>query len=130
MPLFRCYQDTVHRTYVIELSDEAPVKHARAVAEGSATDRVGIEGKVIKEQSPTTSLGVGTSTRILSNSSTTPRRFLMQDMRIALSEDDDVAAFDRDRLFADDIGEVTPFSDHMIRDHGHCNVLAGLRVVC
>jgi hypothetical protein len=78
MPLFRCYQDTVHRTYVIELSDEAPVKHARAVAEGSATDRVGIEGKVIKEQSPTTSLGVGTSTRIPSNSSTTPRRFLMR----------------------------------------------------
>jgi hypothetical protein len=52
MPLFRCYQDTVHRTCVIELSDEAVVKHARAVAEGSATDRVGIEGKVIKEQSP------------------------------------------------------------------------------
>ena len=29
MPLFRCYQDTVHRTFVIELSDEAVVKRAR-----------------------------------------------------------------------------------------------------
>src|SRR6478736_7057408 len=28
MPLFRCYQDTVHRTFVIELSDEALVKRA------------------------------------------------------------------------------------------------------
>src|SRR6478672_3947912 len=37
-------------------------------------------------------------------------------MWIALGEDDDVAGFDRDRLFADDIGEATPLSDHMIRD--------------
>ena len=37
-------------------------------------------------------------------------------MRIAVGEDDDFAGFDRDRLFADDIGEATAFGDHMIRD--------------
>ena len=39
-----------------------------------------------------------------------------QDMRIAFGEDDDFAGFDRDRLFADDIGEATTLGDHMIRD--------------
>jgi hypothetical protein len=41
-------------------------------------------------------------------------------MRIALSKDDDVAGFDRDRLFADDIGEATPLSDHMNAINGLC----------
>ena len=38
------------------------------------------------------------------------------DMRIAFGEDDDFAGFDRDRLFADDIGEAPAFGDHMIGD--------------
>ena len=37
-------------------------------------------------------------------------------MRIAFGEDDDFAGFDRDRLFADDIGEAPTFGDHMIGD--------------
>ena len=37
-------------------------------------------------------------------------------MRIAFGEDYDFAGFDRDRLFADDIGEATTFGDHMVRD--------------
>ena len=37
-------------------------------------------------------------------------------MRIASSEDYDFAGLDRDRFFADDIGEAMTFGDHMVRD--------------
>jgi hypothetical protein len=37
-------------------------------------------------------------------------------MRIAFGEDDDLTGLDRDRLFADNIGEAATFGNHMISD--------------
>jgi hypothetical protein len=47
MPYFRCYQENVHRTFVIELHDEAKIKQARAYAEGR-DDSKSIAGTVVK----------------------------------------------------------------------------------
>jgi len=49
MALFRCLQDGVHRTFVIELTDAKLVKQARAIAQGNETVRVHVIGKIVKE---------------------------------------------------------------------------------
>src|SRR5262245_9232602 len=43
-------------------------------------------------------------------------RTARQDMLVALGEDDDLTRLDRDRLFADEVGEAAAFGDHVIRD--------------
>jgi hypothetical protein len=52
MPYFRCIQEAVNRTFVIELLDLALVKHARAIVAGRITKGTSVEGDIIKELRP------------------------------------------------------------------------------
>ena len=49
MPYFRCYQDGVHRTFVIEVTDQALIKRARSIVNGFELEAVSVRGRVVKE---------------------------------------------------------------------------------
>lgn len=49
MAYFRCYQTTVHRTFVIEVPSRQRIKEARAIVDGLETRKVQIMGTLIKE---------------------------------------------------------------------------------
>jgi len=48
MALFRCYQDNIHRTFVIELNDVAMIKQARSFALGDEPSK-SVKGNIVKE---------------------------------------------------------------------------------
>lgn len=51
MALFRCYQENIHRTFVIELTDAAKVKQARSFVRGEQPSK-SVKGTIVKEPKP------------------------------------------------------------------------------
>jgi len=52
MAYFRCYQEGVRRSFVIEVTDAERIKEARAILEDRETSKIHVRGKVIKESRP------------------------------------------------------------------------------
>ena len=52
MPYFRCYQTSVHRTFVIDLLSKQMVKEARDIVDGVETRKIHVMGTLIKEPRP------------------------------------------------------------------------------
>ncbi len=51
MPYFRCFQEAVNRTYVVEITDPATIKKARAIIKANIQG-LSIEGDIVKEPRP------------------------------------------------------------------------------
>jgi hypothetical protein len=49
MAYFRCYQQAVRRTFVIDVIDPERIKEARAILEDRETSKIHVRGTVIKE---------------------------------------------------------------------------------